>query len=610
VTRRVWLAALLAGAIFVPLSVHSQVARDLRKEPIGTGAIGGAVVADDESARPLRLASVTLAGDALLNSRLIATDGSGHFDFNNLPAGQYTLQAYRSGYLRMNYGAKSPETPGISIVLADDQRLANLTIRLPQMAAITGTILDQNGEPAEGVSVEALAYTMRTGIRTLASVYGAAQSTDDRGIYRYGGLTPGDYLIVAGPSRALGGIRALAASDIDRALAAIASGGVASAVEGPSGAGGEVTYAPVYFPGTTDLTSATTISLKAGEERGGVDLRLALVPCATIEGTITMPDGRPAPDVPVTATVVGIPNSIDLFRVGDPGTVRSDARGHFRFTAVPPGQYEITARLGLTGAEVFRSIAQTGGTGPGPGAPQTTTPSWARSTVIVDGGDQTVSLRFEPGVTVAGRVVFDGTTLKPPPDLSVVRVRLAVPGYGTSVGATVADAAADGTFRIAGVAPGQFRIAAAVPGATSTAGWALRSAMMNGVDAADAPIDVRGGQDLTYIVLTFTDHPSLLSGTVQTPAGVAASDFYIIIFATDRAQWGAQSRRTVMVRPTTLGRYMVRNLPPGDYYLAAVTDVSLNQWFDPGFLDSLVPAAIRVTIAEGEQATRDVRIGG
>jgi hypothetical protein len=124
------------------------------------------------------------------------------------------------------------------------------------------------------------------------------------------------------------------------------------------------------------------------------------------------------------------------------------------------------------------------------------------------------------------------------------------------------------------------------------------------------PVEVRLGQNFDNVVITFTDRPAELSGALQTPAGVVPSDYFIIVFATDRAQWGPQSRRTVMARPTTAGRYSVRNLPPGEYYFAAVTDVLPNEWFDPAFLELLVPAAKKLTIAEGEQKVNDFRISG
>jgi hypothetical protein len=34
-----------------------------------------------------------------------------------------------------------------------------------------------------------------------------------------------------------------------------------------------------------------------------------------------------------------------------------------------------------------------------------------------------------------------------------------------------------------------------------------------------------------------------------------------------------------------------------------------NEWFTPGFLEQVVPGAIRITIGEGEKKTQDVRLG-
>jgi hypothetical protein len=64
------------------------------------------------------------------------------------------------------------------------------------------------------------------------------------------------------------------------------------------------------------------------------------------------------------------------------------------------------------------------------------------------------------------------------------------------------------------------------------------------------------------------------------------------------------------VRPGVDGKYVIRDLPPGDYLLAAVTDVDQDEWQDPAFLERLQPGSIKVTIAEGEKKTLDLRIGG
>jgi hypothetical protein len=64
------------------------------------------------------------------------------------------------------------------------------------------------------------------------------------------------------------------------------------------------------------------------------------------------------------------------------------------------------------------------------------------------------------------------------------------------------------------------------------------------------------------------------------------------------------------VRPGTDGRFTVRNLPPGDYLMAAVTDVEPGAWFDPDFLQQLRGASARVTLSEGDKKTQDLRLGG
>ena len=111
-------------------------------------------------------------------------------------------------------------------------------------------------------------------------------------------------------------------------------------------------------------------------------------------------------------------------------------------------------------------------------------------------------------------------------------------------------------------------------------------------------------------VITFTDHPSELSGVLQTSTGMPTSSYFIIVFSTDKAFWTPSSRRSVMARPSTSGAYTIRNLPAGEYFVAALTDVEFNAWFDPAFLEQLVASAAKITIADGQKTPLDLRIGG
>jgi hypothetical protein len=133
--------------------------------------------------------------------------------------------------------------------------------------------------------------------------------------------------------------------------------------------------------------------------------------------------------------------------------------------------------------------------------------------------------------------------------------------------------------------------------------------MLNGIDLLDAPLAV-SGRDVDGIVITYTDRPTELSGTLQTPAGVPTGDYFIIVFATDRGFWTPSTRRSVMARPASTGKYILRNLPPGEYFVAAVTDVEQGEWFDSAFLERLIAASARITLAESEKRTLDLRIAG
>ncbi len=70
------------------------------------------------------------------------------------------------------------------------------------------------------------------------------------------------------------------------------------------------------------------------------------------------------------------------------------------------------------------------------------------------------------------------------------------------------------------------------------------------------------------------------------------------------------SRRVAETRPTNDGQYTFRNLPPGDYFMAAVTDVEPGEWMDPKFLQQLTTASIPLSLEEGANKTQNLRLAG
>jgi hypothetical protein len=82
------------------------------------------------------------------------------------------------------------------------------------------------------------------------------------------------------------------------------------------------------------------------------------------------------------------------------------------------------------------------------------------------------------------------------------------------------------------------------------------------------------------------------------------------VFSTTPSHWRPQARRVhAPTRPGSDGRYRITGLPPGEYYLAAISDFDPNEYATPAFLEQVVPGAIKITIGEGEKKTQDVRLG-
>jgi hypothetical protein len=75
----------------VVLAIFAGLGASLVAQGGNTGRLVGTVVTGDSSAKPVRLAIVTLGGSGL-DGRSAVTDDDGRFEFDGLPAGRFTLR--------------------------------------------------------------------------------------------------------------------------------------------------------------------------------------------------------------------------------------------------------------------------------------------------------------------------------------------------------------------------------------------------------------------------------------------------------------------------------------------------------------------------------------
>ena len=576
------------------LAVQAQTAaRDLPAgQPTGTAAISGQVMSDEDPGRPIRLAKVELSSSEFRRALMVTSDANGRFVFSRLPAGRYTLSVSKPGLVSTVYGAKHPGGPGVPIVLSDGDQVP-VTVRIARGAVISGTVRDANGEPAADVRLQVLGYGIDSAgartlqLKTFSNTGNGLLQTDDRGAYRIYGLRPGEYYVQA--SSAIGG-RATSAAEIDWAQRALGAGGLLGAAPAQ---GQSMTLAPVFYPGTADPVTAIPITLKAGEERTGVDFAFSFIPTFSVSGVIRGPDGAP----PRLAQA-------SMLRPGNTGAqggntlfIRPDAEGRFTVSNVTPGNYVLAARGSMQAS-----------TDPAPGPMAVASmPLWAMADVVIGGQDIIgLELNLAAGFTVSGRLAFDGA--KPPASAELARVSVSLLPQGpTSMGAPSVVAQADGAFVIAGVGPGEYKLTANVPaGSAATSPWTPKSAIVSNIDALDVPFTVR--TDIGGAVITFTDRPTELTGSLLDTNGKPALEYFIVAFPEDRSFWTPQSRRIRSTRPGNTGSFRIAGLPPGDYYVCAMTDLEQNLLYTPAYLEPLIAASIRLNLTEGEKKTQDLKI--
>lgn len=609
--------------------------------PRAAGLILGQVV-DAESGRPVAGVVVALsvaaaAGPApaeLIDltpapasaARRSLTTSDGRFLFRDLAKGRYTLTTTASGYTPGAYGQGRPSGPSQPIDLGDDEKAGMLSVRVWKLGAVGGTVLDESGEPAVGVSVNALKRAITGGHPRFVSAGSA--STDDRGMYRIASLVPGDYVVGITVIQDTAPMSAVNAS-IDAGLSAPrnnseayrsmtnSAAGISSSASGfrvgelvlrqgggrpaPAPDGRIMAYQTQFYPAAAAASQASLVSLKSGDDRRGVDLQLKLVPSVRVSGRVRGPSG---PGAFLGMTLVP-PSGSDLTSEGSAQAARTvtDETGAFTFLGIPAGQYLLKIRM-----YPHPETASSPGAGAIPLPPPAEPTLWALMPISVGDRDITdLAVTLKAGLAMTGRVEFVGSRPAPPPD-QIQRLSITLQsaeGRTSSPIATPGRAAADLSFRTAGYPGGRYVAAVA----TLPMGWTLKSVMSGGRDVSVEPLELTDA-DVKDVVITFTDLTTELSGVVTGARGPEANA-EVIVFPADSAAWkdiGVVARRGRNVRPSGAGAFSMSGLPPGAYFVAAVPVAAIGDWQDPVFLERLVATATRVSLGDGEKRTVDLKL--
>jgi len=636
-------AAMLAGVSLIAAPQGQRgappPATSPQQQPKGTGVIAGQVI-DAGTNLPIGGASVTMnprfggaraggPGPAAAGGPIrLITGADGRFVIRDLLKGSYVINANADGYLGGTSGQARPGATSEPIDVGDGQRVADVRIRLWKNAVVTGTVVDEAGEPAVVTPVRVYRRVAVAGrVRYTPTVYA---TTDDRGVYRASGLSPGDYIVAVPQTQAT-----MPSAIMDSMLQGIAGGGSpitgalmdvmssGSAIRGagvrvgdlmlsseagaaaPSSDGRIFAYQTVLYPSAVSLSQASLISLKSGEERSGIDLQLRLAPTFRVSGNVSFPGGT-AGLLTVRLTPAADDGTGDLgFDVATAAT-RQD--GTFTFLGVPPGQFFVRVikppRPQIPPELANNPMVQMALGGGSAQALYGEVPITVGSSDIND-----IAIVLNEGAKLTGRLVFDGVAAPPQAQqLRSISISLqAADGRSASTVAAFQQTTIDqdATFKTPNYPAGKYLINAGSAGQ----GWIVRSIIADGRDATNEPFELRDA-DITNVVITYTDKVAQVSGTVHVSSGgTVVSGSTVFMFPADyRARIAnADGRRFRNAAISKTGTYTFALLTPGEYLVAAldVDDVPENR--DTPFFDALSRVATRVTIGEGDKKTQDLQ---
>jgi hypothetical protein len=161
----------------------------------------------------------------------------------------------------------------------------------------------------------------------------------------------------------------------------------------------------------------------------------------------------------------------------------------------------------------------------------------------------------------------------------------------------------DGRFTLSGVPAGTHLVRSN----GNLRGWTLKSVTVAGRDVTDTPIEVRSGTDAVERGDRVHRQDQRDQRHDHDTTGVPMPDYTVLAFPTDPSLWRPQARQIATTRPDQTGKYRLRGLPPGEYYVTTVDPAEQGEWFEPAYLDEHRAGASRLTLGDGETKTQDFK---
>lgn len=622
---------ILPGFIPPPGFPPDQLLQPLQPLPPGTATIEGMVTVMGTS-DPVSGATVEMRKtdcNRTGGETMTTTAGpDGKFSFKEVRAGNWCIGAAKTG------GALSPaefrmrgyKGRGVAFAVADNQQIQDIKLMMPQTGAISGRVLDSDGEPMGHARVQAMEAFYQDGQKRLYTLN--VVQTNDRGEFSLFWLPPGEYYVAAVPEDpqrqnvmysvappGIGGHRADAMPPLVTRKN-LADGGFTEDV-----------YRPVYYGGGAEPQRAQKIDVRPASSNvielsfAGAQTRSFHIRGRALNGVTGQPaEGAQIRLIPREWTATAI---VPFARV--------DKAGNFDIKGVAPGSYALYAAAstrdpnaptqatlqGLSPAAIQQLIAQGINLG---GA----IPIGARFPVEMGNQNlENVALNLLPGGALTGEFFFEGNLANEltPQQRSSFRVNLVrepeIPGAtlgGASTGG-IAPNSPDTSFRMQSVFPGDFRVT--VSPFLNTFSWTpptlpdpiqnvfVKSIRMGTADVLNDGLRLAtSNPDLRLQIILATG--GKLDGAVTNERNETMANVKVALvpdFAFRKR--GDLYRNTIT---DGAGKFRIQGIPAGDYRVLAWEEIPDGAWQDPEVLREFEARGKVVRIAEGGQTAVEVAV--
>ncbi|HVM91267.1 MAG TPA: carboxypeptidase-like regulatory domain-containing protein [Terriglobales bacterium] len=481
-------------------------------------SVRGTVV-NSVTGTPIARAVVTMSGDA---EPATMTDANGAFRFEGIPEGQERVVAERPGFFPVEEGGRligvSGDVEGLAIPLA------------PQ-AVISGRIASLQNVALEDLPIHLFRRTYNNG---RAQWQLAAMSTsDDDGQFRFGGLQPGAYSLSVGPEN----WRPRAAGSR------------------PHG------YTQVFYPNAPDFSSASMISLTAGQQ-AEANFSLSPEPLFEISGQIA---GGPP----------GLESSIQMTNnAGDSVPVQLSGARSFS-TFVPAGTYLLSAAASNETVWLQGSIP-VAVAGNMAGIQVTLAP---RSSI-------SVNVRSEGNEPSAGRASLSETVrvMLTPPVLGLHGQLWAQPISGQR-----------GRMEIYGAEPGPYSVE------ITAYGKYVVSATSGSTNLLTDPLVVSNDGQAEPIEIVLATDGGQVTGSVQSSEPVNGATVLLIPDRSTAAQ-------VLSANLSGSGDFQFEQVRPGNYSLLALENGEEVEYQNPEALSRYLSRATQITVASKQQVQASLQL--